>query len=105
MMYFTVAPGLRSILRGHRRTPATVTDVVLSLGIAIAGGTVIYSAIDTALGLVLPFRERDRLVYVASTNPQRGQARMGVSVPDFIDWSRQGSSMRNLPHSHSERSP
>jgi putative ABC transport system permease protein len=69
--------------------------VVLSLAIAIAGSTVIYSAIDTVLRLV-PAREQDRLAYIASTNPPRGQARMGVSIPDFVDWSRQASSFEAL---------
>lgn len=95
MTYFPVGGSLRSILRGQRRTPATAIVVVLSLAIAIAGGTVIYSAIDTVVRLV-PAREQGRLVYVASTSPQRGQTRMGVSIPDFVDWSRQGTSFEAL---------
>jgi putative ABC transport system permease protein len=95
MMYFAVGASLRSILRGQRRTPSTAIVVVLSLAIAIAGSTVIYSAIETVLRLV-PAREHDRLVYVASTDPQRGQARIGVSIPDFVDWSRQGTSFEAL---------
>lgn len=95
MTYFDVGPSLRSILRGQRRTPATAVVVVLSLAIAIAGSTVIYSAIDTVVRLV-PAREQDRLVFVASTNPQRGQARMGVSIPDLVDWSTQATSFEAL---------
>jgi putative ABC transport system permease protein len=95
LTYFAVGPTLRSILQGQRRTPATATVVVLSLAIAIAGSTVIYSAIDTVLRLV-PAREQDRLVYVASTDPQRGQARMGVSIPDLVDWSMQATSFDAL---------
>jgi putative ABC transport system permease protein len=95
MTYFAVGGSLRSILRGQRNTPATAIVVVLSLAIAIAGGTVIYSAIDTVLRLV-PASEQNRLVYVASTDPQRGQARMGVSIPDFVDWSGQGTSFEAL---------
>jgi putative ABC transport system permease protein len=91
-----VDQSLRSTLRGLRRTPATATVVVVSLAIAIAGSAVIYSAMDTVLRFVPARGEQDRLVYVASTNPQRGQARAGVSIPDFIDWSMQGTSFEAL---------
>ena len=95
MTHFPVRLSFRSILRCHLRTPAILTIVVLSLAIAIAGTTVIYSAIDTVLRLV-PARQRDRLVYIASTNPQRGEARMGVSIPDFVDWSKHSTSFEAL---------
>jgi putative ABC transport system permease protein len=91
----TGGQSLRSILRAPRRSPATAAVVVLSLAIAIAGSAVIYSAIDTVLRLV-PARDQERLVFVASTNSQRGQDRLGVSIPDFVDWSEQGTSFEAL---------
>lgn len=86
---------LRHAVRGLRRSPGNTVAIVLSLAIAIAASAVIYSAIDAVLHL-MPMSERDRLVYVASTNPQRGQARTGVSIPDFLDWSAHNTSFEAL---------
>jgi putative ABC transport system permease protein len=78
---------------------ATVV-VVLTIAMAIAATTVIYSAIDLVWGFV-PILNRDRLTYVTSTDTRvlqaQGEAqsailRSRVSMPDLADWSARSSS-------------
>ncbi|HUE87474.1 MAG TPA: ABC transporter permease [Vicinamibacterales bacterium] len=95
MTGITISQSLRYALRALRRNSTTTVLVVLSLAIAIAASAVVYSAIETVLRLI-PANERGRLVYLASTNAQRRPARVGVSIPDFIDWSAQNTTFEAL---------
>jgi len=77
----------------HNRGATAV--VVLTIAVAIAATTVIYSVIDLVWGFI-PVVNRDGIVYVASTDRRVIQAqgtaqsvvlRMRVSMPDLADWS------------------
>jgi putative ABC transport system permease protein len=60
---------LRLTLRALARTPGFVILSVLSLGLAIGANVAIFSVVDTVLLDPLPYRDADRLVYVAGTAP------------------------------------
>lgn len=73
---------------------------MLTLAVAVAATTVIYSAMDVVLHLI-PAVHRDGLVYAASTDTRVTQAgaagrsvvlRSWVSVPDLADWAARTSS-------------
>jgi putative ABC transport system permease protein len=78
--------------------------VVLTLAVAIAATTVIYSAIDLVWGFV-PIVNRDRLAYIASTDTRVVQAegvtrsvvlRTPMSMPDLADLSTRSTSFEQL---------
>ena len=78
--------------------------VVLTIAVAIAATTVIYSAIDLVWGFV-PILNRDRLAYITSTDTRVVQAegttssvvfRSRVSMPDLADWSARSSSFEQF---------
>lgn len=82
-------------LRSLAKSPGTTGLVVVTLASAIAISTVIASTADMVWHFI-PVERRDRLVFVASTDPRPdrsmsgsadGLARTGVSIPDLVDWT------------------
>ena len=102
---------IRQSVRTLRKNRGATTVVVLTIAVAIAATTVIYSAIDLVWGFI-PVVKRDGLLYVASTDTRVIQAqgttesvvlRSRVSMPDLADWSarswtRQPRRQRSRPH-------
>ena len=85
----------RHAIRTLSKNRGATTVVVLTIAVAIAATTVIYSVIDLVWGFI-PVVKRDGLVYVASTDQRVIQVQGGsqsavlrsrVSMPDLSDWS------------------
>ena len=90
-------------LRTLTSRPGATTIVVLTIAVAIAATTVIYSAIDLVWRFI-PIANRS-LVYVASTDTRVVQAqgttqsvvfRSRVSIPDLADWSARSSTFEQF---------
>ena len=86
--------GLRHALRTLTRSPGPTFVVTSTLAIAIGATTIIASTID-GVWRAIPAIDRERLVFVASTDPRPSQAQAGMSgnlamtgtsVPDLVDW-------------------
>jgi putative ABC transport system permease protein len=95
---------LRYALRALTKRPGPTMVIVMTLGVAIASATVIYSVIDMVWHL-LPAVRQDRLVYIASTGDRvvtlDGESRsvvlrMPASIPDLADWRARASSFDQL---------
>jgi putative ABC transport system permease protein len=86
---------IRHAIRTLSKNRGATAVVVLTIAVAIAATTAIYSVIDLVWGFI-PVVKRDGLVYVASTDQRVIQAQGGsqsvvlrsrVSMPDLADWS------------------
>src|ERR1044072_8148888 len=95
---------LRHAVRTLLKNGSATVIVVLTLAVAIAATTVIYSAIDLVWGFV-PILNRDRLAYVTSLDTRVVQSegstssvvfRSRVSMPDLSDWSARSLSFEQL---------
>lgn len=95
---------IRYALRALIKRPGPTLVVVMTLGVAIAAATVIYSVVDVVWHF-LPAVNQDRLVYVATTNTLVIQAdggarsaimRTPASVPDLADWSSRTTTFEQL---------
>jgi putative ABC transport system permease protein len=95
---------IRYALRSLIKRPGPTLVVVVTLGVAIASATVIYSVIDMVWHF-LPAVRQDRLVYIASTGDRvvriEGESRsvvlrMPASIPDLADWRSRASSFEEL---------
>jgi len=74
-------------LRSFRRNPGFTLVAALTLGIAVAGNTTIFSVLDEAVFQALPFPEADRLVFVNGVHVTEGGIGVRMaSVPEFRDW-------------------
>jgi hypothetical protein len=95
---------IRHAFRTMTRQRGATAVVVLTIAVAIAATTVIYSAIDLVWTFI-PIRDTDRLAYLTSTDTRVVQAddtnrsvvlRSRVSMPDFADWSARASSFEQM---------
>jgi putative ABC transport system permease protein len=75
----------RLAARSLLRVPVFSLAVVTSLGISIAAITTVFSVADAVLFRPLPFRDADKLIWIASVRPQRSDAPFGL--PEFMDYS------------------
>ena len=94
----------RHASRTLRSQPAATAVVVMTVALAIATSTVIYSAIDLVWGFV-PVVNRSQVVHVTATDSRVAPApggrqsvvvRSRVSVPDLADWSARSSTFEQL---------
>jgi putative ABC transport system permease protein len=84
---------LRLAVRSLRRTPFLTAAALISIALAIAAATAVFSVVDAALLRPPPFAESDRLamLYVTRRAPTRGETRERWSWPQ-IGLLRQWSS-------------
>ncbi len=78
-------------LRTLSKTPIVSVLAVLSIGIAIAGNTTVFSMVDAILLRPLPFRDPDRLVMLWEANPSNPIIGFNLTSADnFLDF-REGT--------------
>src|SRR5881227_1173082 len=77
--------GLRMLLK-HKGFSA-VAIVALALG--VGANTAIFSLVNGVLLRPLPFPNAERIVYFEGRNPTQGITESNISLPDYMDWSRQ----------------
>lgn len=77
--------GFRQLRKGSGFTSL----VLLVLGLGIGVTTAIFSVVHKVLWEPLPLPHAERLVGVWESNPEKGQSRMWVSPPNFLDWQEQ----------------
>jgi hypothetical protein len=63
-----------------RRTPLFTAAVVLTVALAIAANTTIFSVVNAVMVRPLPFRDPNRLVQVAEKNDKLNLPSFGSSV-------------------------
>jgi putative ABC transport system permease protein len=84
---------LRFAVRALLQHPTVFAVAVLSLALGIAANTTIFAAIDAYLIRPIPVPNADRIVQAWSTNPERGWRQSSISVPDYVDWTRESRTM------------
>ena len=77
---------LRLSFRGLRRTPGSTLIAALAFALGIGLTTLVFSIIWGVMIRGLPFAEPQELVSLRSTQAERGNFSMGVSIHDLTDW-------------------
>ncbi|MEQ9401060.1 MAG: ABC transporter permease [Longimicrobiales bacterium] len=85
---------LRFAMRSLRGSPLLTGAALVSLALGIGASAAIFSAVDTFLLKPLEFEDSDRLVFVWSTDTERGWTSASVSPLDYQDWRREAGSVR-----------
>lgn len=84
-------------LRSFARSPGFSVVAVLTLGLALAGNTAIFSVVDAALLQALPFEDHDELVFLNGYHLVDGEISVrGASFPEFRDWRDQSRSVASM---------
>ncbi|MCW5559243.1 MAG: ABC transporter permease, partial [Verrucomicrobiae bacterium] len=77
---------MKLALRQLLKNPGFTALAVLTLALGIGANTAIFSVINGVLLRPLPYPEPDRLVHIASVNPELGMADARSSDPNIADW-------------------
>jgi putative ABC transport system permease protein len=83
-------------LRMMRRTPLFTAAVVLTVTLAIAANTTIFSVVNAVMLRPLPFKDPNRLIQVAEKNDKLNLPSFGSSVLNFLSWREQTQSFEAL---------
>jgi putative ABC transport system permease protein len=90
----TLLQDLRYAVRSLLRRPAFAAVVVLTLALGVGANTAIFSVVNGVLLRPLPYREPDRLMVVWGNHTTIGHET--ASLPDFLDWRREGGSFAHM---------
>lgn len=77
----------RFALRMIRKRPAVSAIVILTLGLGIGANGIFFASFYGSVLRPLPFEEPESLVALHASQPSLGESRIGVSAPDFHDWT------------------
>lgn len=75
--------------RMMRRAPLFTVTVVLTVMLAIAADTTIFTIVNAVLLRPLPFKEPDRLLQIAEKNERLSLTTFSSSLLNFLDWREQ----------------
>jgi putative ABC transport system permease protein len=79
-----------------RRSPLFSAAVIVTIALAIAANTTIFSVVNAVLLRPLPFADADRLVQVAEKNDRLNLPTFSASVPNFVSWREQARSFEEF---------
>ena len=83
-------------LRMLARSPGFTVVAVLTLALAIGANTVIFSAVYCVLLKPLPFKNAERLLFIAKKNSPRGWDRNPISPAEILAWRDQSGAFEDL---------
>ena len=87
---------LRFGVRMLVRHPTVTVISVLTLGLGIGASTAVFSVVDATLLTPAPYEEPDRLVRIYTSKPAAGFRTMTISLPDYLDWREQSSTIESM---------
>ena len=82
--------------RMMRRTPTFTAAVILTVALAIAANTTIFSVVNAVMLRPLPFRQPERLIQVAEKNDKLKLPSFGASVLNFLSWREETRTLEEL---------
>jgi predicted permease len=95
-MLHHIGNDLRFAARMLRKNPGFTLAAVLALGLGIGANTAVFSVVNGILLRPLPFHDPEQLVSVYLRSPAQGEARIPLSMADFLDWRDQNTSFSDI---------
>jgi putative ABC transport system permease protein len=87
---------LRYAVRKMMRTPVFSAAVTLTVALAIAANTSIFSFVNAELLRPMPFEQPDRIVQIAEKNDRLNWPGFAASVLNFLSWREQQHSFEEI---------
>ena len=95
-MWCVLSNDLRYAGRMMRKAPMFTVAVVVTVALAIAANTAIFSVVNAVLVRPLPFGDPDRLMQVAERNDRLNIPSFGVSALNFLSWRQTTKAFEDL---------
>jgi len=92
----TLGLDLRQGLRGLRRNRLATALAVVSLALAIAGNSTVFSIVSAMLIRPLPFEEAERIVMLTDRNAGNALGITPESAANFLDLRERATSFEEL---------
>jgi len=89
----TLLADIKYALRSLRQAPGVFTVAALSLALGVAVNVTLFAGVDILLLRPLDYPNTERLVQVWSDNKERGWNQNSISLPDFVDWRKESTSL------------
>ena len=87
---------LRYAIRLMTTSPWWTAAVVLTVAMAIAANTAVFSIVNTVMLRPLPFADPDRLVWIAERNDRLNLPQFGASVLNYLSWKEQARAIEPI---------
>jgi putative ABC transport system permease protein len=87
---------VRYAARRTMRTPAFSAAVILTVALAIAANTSIFSFVNAELLQPMPFKQPDRILRIAEKNDRLNLPSFGASALNFLSWREQQRSFEEI---------
>lgn len=87
---------VRYAARKMMRTPAFSAAVILTVALAIAANTSIFSFVNAELLRPMPFEQPDRILRIAEKNDRLNLPSFGASLLNFLSWREQQHSFQQI---------
>ena len=87
---------IRYAIRMMWKTPVFTIVVLMTIGLAIAANTTIFSVVNAVLLRPLPFAQPGRLVQVAEKNDKLHLSTFASSVLNFLSWREQTQTLAEM---------
>ena len=84
---------IKYAFRSLRQAPGVFAVAALSLALGVAVNVTLFAGVDILLLRPLDYPNAPRLVQVWSNNPSRGWDKSSVSLPDFVDWRKESTTL------------
>lgn len=92
----TLLHDLRFALRLLRKSPVFTAVAVITLALAIAANTVIFTGVNAVLLQPLPYAQPDQLVRVYTQFPRQELDKFYFSAPEYFDLSREMRALSSI---------
>jgi predicted permease len=89
----TLRQDIKYAFRSLRQAPGVFAVAALSLALGVAVNVTIFAGVDILLLRPLDYPNHSRLVQVWSDNKERGWDQSNTSLPDFVDWRKEGTTL------------
>jgi len=95
----TLLADIKYALRSLRQAPGVFTVAALSLALGVAVNVTLFAGVDILLLRPLDYPNTERLLQVWSDNKERGWSQNSISLPDFVDWRKESTSLSYAAYS------
>ena len=89
----TLRQDIKYAFRSLRQAPGVFVVAALSLALGVAVNVTLFAGVDILLLRPIDYPNHARLVQVWSDNKERGWDESDVSLPDFVDWRKESSTV------------